>query len=221
MYDSYRKPLFSTIVAFSILLTWCLAPLGAGAAQFTCIDEDYVHNYWYKHFDFPWQPSDWTSPDDYSHGRAYFRVEVRSLSMPIYGWYSSNSMSDPYDFIADLWAPQLCLFQDAHVSEKHACFTSATIAFNQPGLYYAEKEVDACYQYNVIDWTRELMNPMVIAKVIDPYGHGYANQLVDMRFTVILVAEGDTFDPPAWWDDLSSVTETEEQTWGALKALYR
>jgi hypothetical protein len=183
-------------------------PVAADAEQFTCIDQDYIHNTWYYHESFPWQPNDWTSPVDYAAGTAYFRVEVRSLDVPIDGWYTTNTnQSSPPDFTALYFSPQLCLFQDAHIPSKHACFYSGTIKFNEPGFYYGSQALPDMYQYYVIDWTRLLMNPMIIGKTQDPSGFSYYGQNVDMRFTVIIVAEGDTFDPPSWWDAVSDAAD--------------
>ena len=44
------------------------------------------------------------------------------------------------------------------------------------------------YQYGVIDWTRVLMNPMIIGKAKNPSGLSYYGQNADMRYTVIIVA---------------------------------
>ncbi len=191
------------ISLFFVVLT---AP--ANAEQFTCIDQDYIHNNWYYHESFPWQPNDWTQPVGYATGTAYFRVEVRSLDDPIDGWYTTNtSQGSSPDFTAQYFAPQLCLFQDAHIASKHACFYSGTIQFSGPGIYYGSQALPDMYQYGVIDWTRLLMNPMIIGKAKDPSGLSYYGQNVDMRYSVIIVAEGDTFDPPAWWEGVSPVTD--------------
>ncbi len=193
-----------------VMLAVLLPPVPAGAEQFTCIDQDYIHDNWYYHESFPWQPNDWTAPTAYATGTAYFRVEVRSLDAPIDGWYTSNSnQSSSPDFAARYFAPQLCLFQDAHIPSKHACFYSGTIQFNGPGIYYGSQALPDMYQYGVIDWTRLLMNPMIIGKAKDPSGLSYHGQNVDMRFSVIIVAEGDSFDPPAWWEVVSAVTDLD------------
>jgi len=71
------------LLALAIVL---LTAAGAGAAQFIVLDKDYIHSKWYYHESFPWQPADWTSPDDDAAGTAYFRVEVRGLKSPIDGW---------------------------------------------------------------------------------------------------------------------------------------
>jgi len=190
---------------FLILVAVIVGPARANAEQMTCIDQDYIHNKWYYHETFPWQPSDWTSPVDYATGTAYFRVEVRSLDTPIEGWYPSNTnQSSQSDFTADYFSPQLCLFQDRHVAAKHACFYSGTIQFNGPGVYYGSQVLPEMYQYGVIDWTRLLMNPMIIGKTRESTGLSYYGQNVDMRFTVIIVAEGDTFEAPSWWNGVVS-----------------
>jgi len=187
---------------------WAATPVNA--EQFTCIDQDYLHNKWYYHEGFLWQPNDWTSPVGYARGTAYFRVEVRSLDAPVDGWYSTNSnQNSPPDFTAQYFAPQLCLFQDAHIPSKHACFYSGTIQFNEPGIYYGSQALPDMYQYGVIDWTRLLMNPMIIGKAKNPSGLSYYGQNADMRYTVIIVAAGDTFDPPAWWEVVSPVTDPD------------
>jgi hypothetical protein len=135
-------------------------------------------------------------------------VEVRSLATPIDGWYTTNSdQSSPPDFTANYFSPQLCLFQDEHIPSKHACFYSGTIQFNEPGVYYGSQDLPDMYQYGVIDWTRLLMNPMIIGKTREDSGLSYYGQDVDMRFTVIIVAQGDTFDPPAWWNGVSDVDD--------------
>lgn len=191
----------------TIFLTAVLLPAAfCHAEQFTCIDQDYIHNDWYYHESFPWQPNDWTAPTNFAAGTAYFRVEVRSLDTPIDGWYTSNSNENsPPNFTANYFAPQLCLFQDAHIPSKHACFFSGTIQFNSPGIYFGSQALPDMYQYGVIDWTRLLMNPMIIGKVRDPNGFSFYGQNVDMRFTVIVVAAGDDFAPPPWWEVVSPV----------------
>jgi|GEM_PF-3693473 len=202
----HKASLTGFLLAFLVLTV--LFAVAATAAQFTCIDEDYVHNKWYYHESFPWQPSNWTSPENYAAGTAYFRVEVRSLDKPIDGWYTTNTnQSSSPDFTADLFAPQLCLFQDSHIPSKHACFYSGTIEFNEPGVYYGSQSLPDMYQYGVIDWTRLLMNPMIIGKVRGPSGLSYSGQNVDMRYTVIIVAKGDAFDPPSWWATVSAADD--------------
>ena len=190
------------------IVMWDPGP--AAAEQFTCIDQDYVHNRWYYHEEFPWQPSDWTAPVDYASGTAYFRVEVRSLDTPIDSWETSNTNRDSEpDGTALYFAPQVCLFQDAHIPSKHACFASETITFNEPGIYYGSHSLPQMYQYEAIAWTRELMNPMIIGKTKSPTGYSYRDQSVNMRYSVIIVADNHTFAPPAWWDGLSAVTDLD------------
>jgi hypothetical protein len=203
-----QKSLLFTPLLFVVLAA--VMPLAGPvfAEQFTCIDQDYIHNKWYYHESFPWQPSDWTAPVDFATGTAYFRVDVRSLDTPIEGWSSTNSnQNSPADFTAQYFAPQLCLFQDAHIASKHACFYSGTIQYEEPGVYYGSQALPDMYQYGVIDWTRLLMNPMIIGKAKNPSGLSYGGQNADMRYTVIIVAAGDTFDPPAWWNGVSPVSE--------------
>ena len=65
------------------------------------------------------------------------------------------------------------------------------------------------YQYGVIDWTRLLMNPMVIGKTQGPTGLSYYGQKANMRFTVIIVAAGDVFQPPSWWDVAADVDDPD------------
>jgi len=198
----------SCFLLLLILVTVMVGPAPVAAEQLTCIDHDYIHNSWYYHESFPWQPNDWTSPVNYAAGTAYFRVEVRSLDHPIDGWYSDNSnQGSPPDFTAQYFSPQLCLFQDQHIASKHACFYNGTIQLNEQGIYYGSQELPDMYQYGVIDWTRELMNPMIIGKTREPIGMSYYGQNVDMRFTVIIVAQGDSFDPPSWWNGVSDVAD--------------
>jgi hypothetical protein len=202
-------PVLPFSLLFLILVTVIVGPAPAAAEQLPCIDQDYIHNKWYYHESFPWQPNDWTFPVNYAAGTAYFRVEVRSLDNPVDGWYTSNTnQSSPPDFTALYFSPQLCLFQDAHIPSKHACFYSGTIKFNGPGIYFGSQALPEMYQYGVIDWTRLLMNPMIIGKTQDASGFSYYGQNIDMRFTVIIVAEGDAFDPPSWWDGVSDVTDS-------------
>ncbi len=208
---THNTPFFASFfLLFLILVTVIAGPAPADAEQLTCIDQDYIHNKWYYHETFPWQPNDWTSPVNYAAGTAYFRVEVRSLASPIDGWYTSNTnQTSPPDFTAQYFSPQLCLFQDQHIASKHACFYSGTIKFNGPGLYYGSQALPDMYQYGVIDWTRLLMNPMIIGKTQNSTGLSYYGQNVDLRFTVIIVAEGDAFDPPSWWEGVSDVADPD------------
>jgi hypothetical protein len=199
------------VMATVLLVLLSVWPRAAIAEQFTCIDQDYIHNDWYYHESFPWQPDDWTSPTNFAAGTAHYRVEVRGLDTPIDGWYTSNSNEDsPPNFTAEFFAPQLCLFQDAHIPSQHACFFSGNIMFNGPGIYFANQPLPDMYQYGVIDWTRRLMNPMIIGKTRDPSGFSFYGQNVDLRFTVIVVAPGDSFEPPAWWEGVSEVTDPGE-----------
>ena len=98
-----RMKLAAAIAAFAGLL----ATAPARAAQIVALDEDYTHTKWYYHFKFKENPSNWISPNDYAHGTAYFRVDVRSAAKD--------------------WRAQTCFFQGAHTKENHACFTSRTI----------------------------------------------------------------------------------------------
>ena len=208
-----------------LLFFTILVLLSSGAAfgeQFFCVDEDYVHHNWYYHFEFPWQPEDWTSPTNYAEGTVYIRAEVRSIDMPIDCWLFVPQGAPP-DTTAGYYSPQLCLFQDVHIPSKHACFNSWTIRIDGPGLYHGTRDLDSMYQYDVIDWTRELMNPMVIGKTYSPIGTAYADESIDMRFTAIIVAPGDDFVPPYWWYTPSAIGDDTDPglTWGALKALFR
>jgi hypothetical protein len=109
--------------------------------QFTIVDaQHYSHNSWYKFWKFPWQPQDWTSPVNYYRGYTYLRYDIRNLREPV--------------------MLQFCYFQDRHVSEKHACGPQWT--FDEPGIYYRRVLNRGLWQRHVIDWTRELLDFMLI-----------------------------------------------------------
>jgi MYXO-CTERM domain-containing protein len=141
--------------------------------QFALVESaEYTHNTWYKFWKFPYQPSDWTQPHDFSRGTTYFRFEITSLQQ--------ETML------------QFCYFQDRHVSEKHACSPGWTFA--QPGVYYRRQDNRTLWQRTAIDWTRELLDFMLI----DNAGQGAGRARV--RVSLFVVASGEQFDPPAEWE---------------------
>lgn len=89
-------------------------------------------------------------PDDltpYVGGRLYQRVEVETKP-------SSQGVSY-----------QMCLFQDEHTSDKHAC--TDQMAFTEPGSYETEQELASLWQYSVIDLSRALLDLMLVVKDSD------------------------------------------------------
>jgi hypothetical protein len=140
--------------------------------QFTTVDaHHYSHNTWYKFWKFPWQPENWTQPVDYSRGETYLRYDIRNLRQPV--------------------MLQLCYFQDRHVSEKHACGPQWT--FDAPGVYYRRVAHRSLWQRNVIDWTRPLLDFMLI----DNASRGQARASVEV--TAIVVARDQRLVPPDHW----------------------
>jgi hypothetical protein len=140
--------------------------------QFPLVDaHHYSHNSWYKFWSFPWQPQDWTQPVDYYRGHTYFRYEIRNLREPA--------------------MLQFCYFQDRHVSEKHAC--GPQWVFEQPGVYYRRFRNSTLWQRQVIDWTRPLLDFMLI----DNRSEGRARTSVEV--SIIVVADGERLEVPDHW----------------------
>lgn len=140
--------------------------------QVTLVDaERYLHRSWHVFWEFPWQPEDWTTPVDYSRGATYFRFDITELLEPA--------------------MLQFCYFQDRHVSEKHACGPQWT--FTQPGVYYRRVENRALWQRHVIDWSRELLDFMLI----DNLSEGRARTNVEV--SIVLVGAGEALEPPEGW----------------------
>lgn len=140
--------------------------------QITLVDaERYLHRSWHVFWEFPWQPEDWTTPVDYSRGVTYFRFDITELLEPA--------------------MLQFCYFQDRHVSEKHACGPQWT--FTQPGVYYRRVENRALWQGHVIDWSRELLDFMLI----DNLSEGRARTNVEV--SIVLVGAGEALEAPESW----------------------
>lgn len=141
--------------------------------QLTLVDaERYVHRAWYEFWDFAWQPEDWTAPVDYSRGATYFRFDISELREPA--------------------MLQFCYFQDRHVSEKHACGPQWT--FTEPGVFYRRLDNRALWQRQAIDWSRELLDFMLI----DNLSEGRARTNVEV--SILLVGAGAPLEAPIGWD---------------------
>lgn len=187
----------TSAVVLAVLAAWPSAAL-AQQSQFVMIDETYTHNTDTRAFSFfPFPagvPTNWTAPVNYRNGRIYARLEV---------FTKPSTRSVRY---------QICLFQDEHTSDKHACMTTRT--FSTIGLYNWDQDMDRVWQVNKLDFTRALLDQMLVVKdgsgnpVDDRYGFGgkwdgspdfSLYYPMDVRFTAIVVAQGAAFAPPADW----------------------
>jgi hypothetical protein len=175
------------------------APGQAGTNfQFTLLDTVYIHSTATKAFSFfplpAGVPANWRTPIDYAGGRIHMRLEVRSKP-------SANAVNY-----------QVCIFQDQHSSDKHAC--ARYQKFTALGTYLWDQDLPSIYQYAKIDWTRAMLDTMLVVKdgagnpVDDRYGFAGAWEgspnfslyyPMEVRFSAVVVAKGSVFQPPAWW----------------------
>lgn len=147
-------------------------PSSTHPPQFALVEGyQYVHRNWYQFWKFPWQPTDWTAPVDYYRGATYLRFEIHELLQPT--------------------MLQFCYFQDRHVSEKHACGPQWT--FSAPGVYYRRVVNRELWQQHVVDWTRELLDFMLIDNATE--GAARANVTLD----IVVVAAGERLEVPDHW----------------------
>ncbi|NJD51368.1 MAG: hypothetical protein FIB07_00695 [Candidatus Methanoperedens sp.] len=119
--------------------------------QLVIIDVNYIHNTNTRAFSFFGVgniPSNLVSPVNYAGGTIYSRLQV---------------ITKPSTKIVNY---QMCLFQDALIASKHACTNYQK--FNSTGTYYASQPMTSLYQYYKIDWSRQLLERMLVVK--DRYG---------------------------------------------------
>lgn len=164
-------------------------PNPAHPPQFTLVEgHRYVHRNWHQFWRFPWQPANWTAPLDYYRGTTYLRFEIHELRAPA--------------------MLQFCYFQDRHVSEKHACGPQWT--FDAPGVYYRRVVNRELWQQHVVDWTRELLDFMLI----DNTSEGAAR--ADVTVDIVVAAAGerlevaDHWQCPAAWSCLGGAPPEDE-----------
>jgi hypothetical protein len=93
----------------------------------------------FKFFQMPSNnPSNWTSPVDYSTGTLHQRIQV--ISKP-------SSTRVKY---------ALCMFQDEIVPPNHACGSLNSMTFTAAGTYYSSQVMTSLYQYSTaVDWDRK------------------------------------------------------------------
>ena len=169
-------------------------PRPASSRQLVVLDVRYTHNTTSRAFSFfPLRadmPANLVSPIDYAHGTVHERLEV--IAKP-------SARDIRY---------QMCFFQDAHQSAKHACVSQRGLAFTGPGVYTFEQEMPTIYQFGNLAWTRALLDLMLVVKdaggapVDDRYGFDgdWAGSPdfsqyypMEVRFTAVLVPPGETF----------------------------
>ena len=133
------------------------------------------------------------TPINYAGGTLYQRIKV--LNKPS----------------SDLVRYQICFFQDELTHEQHACSRSSDLTFTSTGTYYASQSMPTLYQYDNIDWYRELLVLMTVVKdrngipVDDRYGYDglwigspdFSRYYpMDVRYTAIIVPPGG--GAPVW-----------------------
>ncbi len=198
-------------------LAWWMAlqaPPPAQLDQFVLLDALYTHTTQTKGFSYfpipPDVPENWKSPVNFYEGAIHIRLEV---------------ISKPSDRPVNY---QICVFQDRHSSDKHACDHTRT--FTGPGVHEWKSSPGSLWQSKVIDWSRKLLDTMLVVKdkrgnpVDDRYGFGgkwdgspdfslYFPMTV--RFTAVVVARGAAYNPNVlfWriegvhWKDLVHLKE--------------
>lgn len=133
------------------------------------------------------------TPVNYAGGTLYQRIQV--ITKP---------SSKPVIY-------QICLFQDQIIASKHACSTASKLAFSSTGTYYASQLMTSIFQYDHINWDRELLLAMTVLKdsnsnpIDDRYGFaGTWSGSPDfslyypmkVRYTAIIVPPGG--EGPVW-----------------------
>ena len=103
----------------------------------------------------------------------------------------------------------MCFFQDEHTSDNHACVSDSGLAFSAVGVYEHDQALDSIWQYGVIDWSRSLLDLMLVVKDGDgnPVDTRYdfdgawdgspdlsLYYPMEVRFTAVLVPAGGTFE---------------------------
>ena len=86
------------------------------------------------------------SPVNYAAGTLYQRIQV-----------FTKPSSNPVQY-------QICVFQDQIISSKHVCSSSSKLTFIKTGTYYASQSMTSMFQYNNINWERELLVAMTVVK---------------------------------------------------------
>ena len=174
----------------------CLAAVGQGGPpdQFVLLDVLHTHTTATKGFSYfplpPDVPDNWKSPHNFHEGTIHFRLEV---------------IDKPSDLAVNY---QLCVFQDRHSADKHAC--DGTRTFTDPGVLEWKGSPAAMWQSKVIDWSRKLMDLMLVVKdrggrpVDDRYGFGGKWEgspdfslyfPMTVRFTAVAVSRGGVYKP--------------------------
>ncbi len=159
---------------FAAAVLVALTSIGNASAeetQFTLLHDSYLHQTRYKFWQFGTQPQDWTSPVDYSRGTTYVRYEVTSIAQPA--------------------ALQFCYFQDSHIPENHAC--APEWRFDKPGVYYMKQDMGTIWQRSGIEWTRPLLDFMIIDNL--SMGAGKVQLTVD----IVVVGAGAALAAPDNW----------------------
>lgn len=173
-----------------------LAVAGQGTApdQFVLLDVLHTHTTKTKGFTYfpipPDVPENWKSPFNFHDGTIHFRLEV---------------VDKPSDLAVNY---QLCVFQDRHSRDKHAC--DGTRRFTGCGVLEWKGSPASMWQSKVIDWSRKLMDMMLVIKdgagrpVDDRYGFGGKWEgspdfslyfPMTVRFTAVAVAKGGSYNP--------------------------
>ncbi len=179
-------------IAACVFILAAPSVLWAQTDQFVLLDTHYTHNTETRAFSFfpipAGVPDNWYAPVDYVGGTIHMRLEV--LSKP-----STKGVNY-----------QICIFQDQHSSDKHAC--AKYQYFTAPGVYTWQQPVSSLWQFNVIDWSRKLLDTMLVVKdkngnpVDDRYGFGGAwdgspdfslYYPMEVHFTAIVVRNGGIF----------------------------
>ncbi|MBD3391108.1 MAG: hypothetical protein GF418_03545 [Chitinivibrionales bacterium] len=187
------------------------AVVAASAEQFLLIDtvfefsiqDNPPYNGWESHMNLQFSdsvPEDWTSPN-YANGKSYVRYEIHSMPEP-----HMNS------------AFQMCLNKDnppgsGNGTQWHMCHNCSDFPF--PAVYWHEQELP-WWTYGTADWS--IMGTGYPQAVLKEGGSACSKPIasswsgweghpdvslylpITVRWTTYIVAEGDEFDKPEWWD---------------------
>ena len=172
--------------------------------QLVLLDVNYTHTTSTMGFSFFAIPSNvpgnLVSPVNFAGGTIYQRLQV--ITKP-----STRTVRYQY-----------CTFQDDHTSTKHACTDDTQMPFTGTGTYYASQPMASMYQYGNIDWSRHLLDQMLVIK--DQNGNPVDNQVgfagnwlgspdsslyypMEIRYKAILIPPGGG-DPV--WDSAPDIT---------------
>ena len=173
---SYNKS-----IAFLYTLTMLLVPTTITAEQIFLVPRQEVTDFSYRgnqhNFSIPDEvPDNLKSPVNYAEGQLYLYHNVKE-----------KGTKEKIVF-------QLCIHQGG---SDHTC--GSYVGVTDPGLYYNDRTLASCWNYGSMNWT----TPLRKTKLLIRNSSGTQVEVtykIKVDFAAVLVAKGDSFEKPSWWD---------------------